>query len=555
MATRQTRLLTKNSTSSNQVLPSSILKGEAVVNLNDGILFYSGASGGNFTPFVDPNNASSGGTFFEVGSNLYNLQLRNQITQYQGFSGISLNGQFLSGTSTGFVLAPISSIQGVDRHVTGFTYIANTNTFEITQTQGGPTKTATFNEVSGLTVNGDLTVTGNTSLNGTLDVTGNTVITNFTGNTGLINGNLTVTGNTEVNGTLNVTGNTVITNFTGNTGLINGDLTVTGNTSLNGTLDVTGNTVITNFTGGTGLINGDLTVTGNTSLNGTLDVTGNTVITNFTGGTGLINGDLTVTGDTNVNGKLNVTGDTIITSFTGGTGLINGNLTVTGNTNISGNTTINGNVSISGFGNNLVVYTDGSGNLKTKTGFGYLEGTDLLTVKNLTVNNTGQTANFGVGGVVIGSGGSVGPSGGTAGTGDLVVHGSLTVFGNSISAFTSNLYIEDNNIILNYNPTGSTASSSVNSGFQIQDGGGTSGNSVNLDVVRLEYLSGVTTAQTPYELSEYTGNEDNYLGRGWITQLNDIVIRSTDVVDNGVPGSITGVRVLAEFDVLDGGTY
>jgi hypothetical protein len=521
MATRQTRLLTKNSTSSNQVLPSSILKGEAVVNLNDGILFYSGASGGNFTPFVDPNNASSGGTFFEVGSNLYNLQLRNQITQYQGFSGISLNGQFLSGTSTGFVLAPISSIQGVDRHVTGFTYIANTNTFEITQTQGGPTKTATFNEVSGLTVNGDLTVTGNTSLNGTLDVTGNTVITNFTGNTGLINGNLTVTGNTEVNGTLNVTGNTVITNFTGNTGLINGDLTVTGNTSLNGTLDVTGNTVITNFTGGTGLINGDLTVTG----------------------------------DTNVNGKLNVTGDTIITSFTGGTGLINGNLTVTGNTNISGNTTINGNVSISGFGNNLVVYTDGSGNLKTKTGFGYLEGTDLLTVKNLTVNNTGQTANFGVGGVVIGSGGSVGPSGGTAGTGDLVVHGSLTVFGNSISAFTSNLYIEDNNIILNYNPTGSTASSSVNSGFQIQDGGGTSGNSVNLDVVRLEYLSGVTTAQTPYELSEYTGNEDNYLGRGWITQLNDIVIRSTDVVDNGVPGSITGVRVLAEFDVLDGGTY
>lgn len=391
MAIRQTRLITKNSLTSNQPLSgATALKGEAVVNLFDGILYYSGASGGGF---VSSDNPTSG--FFEVGSNLYQLKIRDKITSYSGVTNLS--GQFLSGTSTGFVLASISSIQGVDRHVTGFTYDPLTNTFQITQTQGGPTKTATFNAVSGLTVNGDLTVTGNTSLNGTLDVTGNTTI--------------------------------------------------------------------------------------------------------------------------------------------------------------NGTTTLNGNVSISGLSPNLVVYTDGSGNLKTKTDFSYLESSDLLTVKNLTVNNTGQTANFGVGGVVIGSGGSVGPSGGTAGTGDLVVHGSLTVFGNSISAFTSNLYIEDNNIILNYNPTGSTASSSVNSGFQIQDGGGTSGNSVNLDVVRLQYLSGVTTAQTPYVLSEYTGNEDNYLGRGWITQLNDIVIRSTDVVDNGVPGSITGVRVLAEFDTLDGGTY
>ena len=34
-----------------------------------------------------------------------------------------------------------------------------------------------------------------------------------------------------------------------------------------------------------------------------------------------------------------------------------------------------------------------------------------------------------------------------------------------------------------------------------------------------------------------------------ITQLNDIVIRSTNV------STPNGVRVLAEFDVLDGGTY
>jgi hypothetical protein len=54
------------------------------------------------------------------------------------------------------------------------------------------------------------------------------------------------------------------------------------------------------------------------------------------------------------------------------------------------------------------------------------------------------------GGLTIGTGGSAGISG----TGDLVVNGNLTVFGGSISAFTSQLYVEDNNITLNYNPTG-----------------------------------------------------------------------------------------------------
>jgi hypothetical protein len=46
----------------------------------------------------------------------------------------------------------------------------------------------------------------------------------------------------------------------------------------------------------------------------------------------------------------------------------------------------------------------------------------------------------GTGGLTIGTGGSAGISG----TGDLVVNGNLTVFGGSISAFTSQLYVEDN---------------------------------------------------------------------------------------------------------------
>ena len=109
---------------------------------------------------------------------------------------------------------------------------------------------------------------------------------------------------------------------------------------------------------------------------------------------------------------------------------------------------------------------------------------------------------------------------------------------------------------MNFNPTGSTASSSVNSGFAIQDGNGVSGGTVNFDIIRLQNLTGATPSfqpSFPYgnEYSGLTGNDN----RGWITQLNDIVIRSTDVIDTGSSPTVTGYRVLAENDILDGGTY
>jgi hypothetical protein len=72
-----------------------------------------------------------------------------------------------------------------------------------------------INNLTGLTINGNLTVTGDTSLQA------------FTGTTGRINGNLTVTGNTIVSGTLS--GGTMVitgTTFTGN-------LIVTGGTGIN----------------------------------------------------------------------------------------------------------------------------------------------------------------------------------------------------------------------------------------------------------------------------------------------------------------------------------
>jgi hypothetical protein len=633
MATRKTRLITKNSILSGTTLPSGIdaLRGEAVVNLNDGILFYSGSTGA--ANFVPSNNTTPG--YFEVGSNINQLKIRDRITSYSGVT-TGLAGQFLSGTSTGFVLAPISSIVGVDTFVTGFTYTATTNTLYIRSNIGQYSAlTVTIDEMSGLTVNGNLTVTGNSNLNvitgSSLTVTGNTILGSTTASTlssTTINvTNINVSNNGSVSNiltvnTLNVTGNTTLSSFTGSNATINGTLTVTGQTNLSGTTlyynVATGSNIneVVNYSSLTSYTNtNEIYVTGATyspaTLNnddvtwtllyrgltpspaytfsgentfttgGTYDnssklitfkrndgqtgftvdlqnidvndtyVTGGTIntfptTTSISGSTLLFYStaglpsytlpytDVFVTGFSYSNNTFTIkdnSGNTYSDTFSTVTGLtVNGNLTVTGNT------TLNGTLSVTGLGSNRVVYTTTGGQLTTESGFEYDVPNDTLSVPN----------------AVIGSGGSI--SG--AGTGDLTVHGNLTVFGGSISAFTSELYIEDKNITLNFNPTGSTASSSVNSGFAIQDGNGVSGGTVNFDVIRLQNLTGATPSfqpSIPYG-NEYTGLTGND-NRGWITQLNDIVIRSTDVTDTGSSPTVTGYRVLAENDILDGGTY
>ena len=146
-------------------------------------------------------------------------------------------------------------------------------------------------------------------------------------------------------------------------------------------------------------------------------------------------------------------------------------------------------------------------------------------------------------GLTVGSGGSVG----TPGTGDLVVHGNIISYGEAISAFTGELYIEDNNIILNYNPDQDTTSSSLGAGITIQDGSGVAGVDTALNIASMQTLVGITVGEDP-DVSEYTGLVGN-ANRGLVTQVSDIVIRSTD---DATPN---GVRVLAEFDVLDGGSY
>jgi hypothetical protein len=375
MAIRQTRFQIKNN--QNSAAPFSgatLLVGEPIVNTAAGIMMFSGVTTGtnDWTPAGVGGNAN----FFEVGSNLHQLKIRDKITSYSGVT--NLDGLFLSGTSNGFVLAQTKDLNTFS----AFTYSANT--FTIYESNG---------EINSVTVN------------------------DFTGLT--INGNFTVTGNTNINNNLTVTGNTNIQSLTATTTNINGDLTVTGNTNVQ-------------------------------ALSAT-------------------------------------------------------------------------SIYVSGFVPTQVVYISPTGQLTGENAFTYDQDADTLNVNNIQVSN------------------------------DVVVQGNLTVLGDSISAFTTNLYVEDPNIPINYNPTGSTTVTSVNAGFTIQDGSGVSGSSVNLNLVQMLSLTGLTPSNVPV-LTEYVGLT-GYPNRGWITQLNDIVIRSTDVSDSGSPGSINGVRVLAEFDVLDGGTY
>lgn len=473
MAIRQTTHVLKNTLFQNQALPSSgVLQGEPLVNLGDGILYFTGGTAGSPT-WVESNNITPG--YFEVGSNLYQLKIRDKIISYSGQTNLS--GLFLSGTTSGFTLASISSIQGVDRYVTGGTLSTSATTNSNLQTtqlsynltpSGGPYNITTENTFT----------TGGTYNNSTRLITflRNDGTTGYTIDLSTIDVNDTyVTGGTNTAATVNSPNATI--NLLYNQDVAPGTYTLPYS-----------NVFLTGFT------YSDNTFT-------LYDNSGNTfsqTVNSFSG--------LTIAGD------LNVTGNTSLQSLTATTTNINGDLTVTGNTNLNALSATS--VSISGLSSTQVVYVGPSGQLTGENAFTYTEGTNTLGVDNI------QAA------------------------GDVVVQGSLTVFGSSISAFTTNLYVEDSNVTLNYNPTGSTTLTSVGAGWTIQDGSGIANTATTLNI-GVSYNNVNLSPNTEYTAN--TGNEN----RNLFTQLGDIIIRNTNYDAN----SPNGKRVLAEGDVLDGGSY
>ena len=114
-------------------------------------------------------------------------------------------------------------------------------------------------------------------------------------------------------------------------------------------------------------------------------------------------------------------------------------------------------------------------------------------------------------------------------SGTMTVWGNILIMGEAVSAFTSQLYVEDNNIILNYNPSASTISTSLGAGLTVQDGSGVSGTPVFFDI---------------------RGTATTVDNRSFSTNLGDLRIRET-----GTASAPNGVRVIAEFDILDAGQF
>lgn len=309
----------------------------------------------------------------------------------------------------------------------------------------------------------------------------------------------------------------------------------------------------------------DTYVTGGTvsynssNLNATLTLKRNdNVNVNITGLTDIHTTGSTLVGSTayfNTNSSLSAytldlssfvpTGDTYVTGFTYNPATNAFTISQDGTPSLSAKILSVTGLTVSTLGSNRVVYTTSSGKLTTESGFEYNQTGNTLTVGNINVQNSvGTIANIGQGGLTIGSGGSIA----TPGLGNLTVHGNFTVFGTTTTVATNELFVEDPQITLNYS-TGSTIVTSVSSGIKVQDGNGVASGHTYFTIGQMQNLTGLTPTQIP-SVAEYTALT-GYANRGWVTQLNDIVIRNT----NKNEGSPNGVRVLAEFDTLDGGSY
>jgi len=241
-----------------------------VNSLTTGIGLSGDSTTGSITIInTDPDQVVtiSGGTGIITGGTYPNLTITNSLPDQ---TVVLNNGSNIdvSGTYPNFTIN-VTGLTDNDIYVTGFTY--SSNTFTIYQNSGS-SLTSTINDVTGLTINGNLNVTGTTSSK-TISATTYQNLPTDIRVTGATYSNNTFTYTNNTGGTFNVNFNTI-------TGLtINGNLSVTGTTNIGTISATTYQNLPTDIrvTGGT-YTAGTATFTNNTG--GTFNVTGFT-----TGGT------------------------------------------------------------------------------------------------------------------------------------------------------------------------------------------------------------------------------------------------------------------------------
>ena len=212
-----------------------------VNSLTTGIGLSGDSTTGSITIInTDPDQVVtiSGGTGITTGGTYPNFIITNSLPDQ---TVVLNNGSNIdvSGTYPNFTIN-VTGLTDNDIYVTGFTY--SSNTFTIYQNSGS-SLTSTINDVTGLTINGNLSVTGTTNI-GTISATTYQNLPT----------DIRVTGGTYSNGT------TTFTNNTGGTFSVSGyytgatDVFVTGGTYTAGTATFTNNTGgtfnVTGFTTG-----------------------------------------------------------------------------------------------------------------------------------------------------------------------------------------------------------------------------------------------------------------------------------------------------------------
>ncbi len=517
--------LTSSGTISSNTLSATTYQNLPIdIRVTGGTISYTGDSGS----ILFRNN--TGGTFNVTG-------LINGT-----FTGGTVTGatNFTNGLTANTVSATTYFNLPIDTRVTGSSY--SNNTFTFTNNTGG-TFSSLFNTVTGLTVNGNLTITGTTSSN---SISATTITSD------IFNGNGSGLTNIPISGISNLQSN-LNDKFDKTGGTVNGNVIVTGNVTILGTattintetLSVKDNVITLNsnysagtpFIGSSGIevlrgsattstllwdesknywvagltgdakkiilygdnvlfssISGDsLTITGNTSLNG---LTANTIYaTNYLN----LPTDITVTGGTysadaatiiftnNTGGTFNVTGITVNSgSFTGGT--------VTGATNFTGGISANTISASTYFNLPIDVYVTGG-----------TYSADVSTI--IFTNNTGGT--FNVTGITVSNnntftGGTV--TGATSFTNGLTADtiSATTYFNLPIDVYvTGGTYSASVSTIIFTNNTGGTFNVT---GITATGGGGVSGDYLPLSGGTVSGLTIFTSGLTVNSNLSVTGN-------------------------------------------------